>query len=166
MIEAAIALLCISGCAKYTSDCELVVRPRRLPVQSSPAAGDAAYEVTVFAFYVSEKDMERWAPQSYADAQAGQIRNLDTGEVRTFSLMGGQGDDTYVHLTLSRSPVVLVAVDRFDNFYAYRTFEYLVPQVNPVTMTLRFVLWKPEAQFTDSYWKVVNVAKQEEEQEG
>ncbi len=162
-IIVAAVLLCFGGCAKYTSDCELLVRARRLPVQNSPPGGEAAYDVTVFAYYVSEGDMDRWAPASYADAESGQIRNLDTGEIRGYDLMGEQGDDTYIHITLSRSPVLLMAVNRYDRFYAWRTFEYLPPQNDPVTMTLRFLLYETRTQFPDSHWTVVNGNKEEQE---
>ncbi len=158
---AAATLLFLGGCAKYNTDCELVVRPRVRPVQNSPQGGEAAYMVRVYTYYVSESDKDGWAPQSYADADAGIVRNLDTGEVRGHDLMGEQGDDTYIHITLSSSPVLLVAVDPIDRFYAWRVFEYEVPQIDPVTMVLRFQLWETRVQFTDSHWTMVNANLQE-----
>lgn len=169
-------LLVLSGCAKYTTDCQLIIRPRVFTMKPNPTwDGDAAHMVRVYTYYISEDDMlnKTWAPASYADADAGIVRHADTGEVLSHGLIGEQDkEDTYVHLTLSRSPVLLVAVvaNSSYRFYAWRTLDYQVPLTGPVTIPVRFHLWEKNAQITDTYWTVVNADLQEqqaeEEQEG
>lgn len=156
--------LALAGCVKYSVDCRLAIRPRILTTQSSPADGQAAYMVRIYATYVPEAGKERWAPESYADADAGIIRNMDSGAARSHGLMAEQaeGSET-VDMTLSNSPVILVAVDPINRLYAYRYFEYKPPLRQEVLMTLRFLLWKPEARYVDSYWTVVNENMEEAE---
>ena len=152
----------LSGCAKYSSDCDLILRPRVVTVAASlPSGGQAAYDVSLYAFYLSGSDIENWAPLSYADAASGTVRNIETGEILPYSLMGNQSDDTYVHMALSRSPVLLVAVDRYNEYYAWRSFEYKVPLNGPITMTLLFLLY--QADPSNSHWKVVRAADEDGE---
>jgi hypothetical protein len=137
---------------------------------SAQTGGEAAYMVRVYAFYIPENDLisikddtSKWAPSSYEDADAGIIRHIDTGDVRSFGLMGKQSEDTYVHLTVSSSPVVLVAVDPVNKFYAYRAFDYLPPLRDPVRMVLQFRLYETAAEFENSNWTVVNSVLKDQE---
>jgi hypothetical protein len=176
MLFVILLLSTFTSCVKYSPDCELVIRPRVYPQQSTRPGGEAGYLVRVYAFYIPEGDMDinndtsKWAPASYAEAAAGVIRHTETGAERVYGLMGEQGDDTYIHLTVSNSPVVLVAVDQINKFYAYRAFEYKPPLRQSITMTLQFQIWRPnttypDVKFTDSYWTVVNGKAEEEREE-
>ena len=170
-------MLGMSGCAKYTSDCEVVIRPRVLRVQSSPSSGEAAYMVKVYAYYISEDDIENWAPASYADAESGFIRHKISGETRRSGFMREQPDyddgaldeDTYIRFTFSNSPIFLVAVDPVNKFYAWRELEYKVP-LDRLTIVLRFQLWKNAEQYKDSEWYISsenfdNLAETEESED-
>ncbi len=67
------------------------------------------------------------------------------------------GEDGYVHLVLTSSPVVLVAVDPVNRFYAWRTFRYEMPMPR-MEIPVRFLLWRPTAEqpwYDDSEWRVV-----------
>jgi hypothetical protein len=124
--------------------------------------------VRVYAFYISEKDKDgnKWAPASFADADAGIIRHVDTGQERSWGLMGVQGEeDDHIRLTLTNSPVVLVAVYNVndDRFYAYRTFEYKPPLREQVRMIFRFQLWRTETTYTEIPWTFVNGNKEQEQ---
>ncbi len=127
--------------------------PRVMAVPSSPADG-VGYLVRVYAFYISKEDAfaKSWAPANYADADAGIIRHATTGEVRSQSLVEGQGEDDFVHLTITSSPLVLVAVDPVNHFYAYRIIEYQIPMPK-LYIPVRFQLWKTEP-YTDSEWRI------------
>jgi hypothetical protein len=119
----------LTSCKKYSVECELVVRPY-VKITSGSDDHTLGYLIRVYAFYTDEKDYlnPRWRPASWVNAEAGLIRNVATGEVRSHDLMGGQSpEDGYVHLTLTSSPMVLVAVDPVNKFYAWRTFKYEVP---------------------------------------
>ncbi len=146
-------LLCFGGCAKYTPDCEVIVMPRRAPVKASERKVEPAYQVKVFAYYMSEKEMDKWAPKTYAQAQSGQVLNADTGEIRPYNLMAQQAGDTYVHVTISNSPVMLVAVNEYDKFYAWRMLKYEIPTAK-LEIVLRFMLWETTAPYKNSDWIV------------
>lgn len=89
-------LLCANwGCVKPVPDCELVLRPRLMPVSGSPE-DNPTYMARVYAFYIEGRDfrdpiVKEWAPGSWADADAGLVRNSRTGKVRAHNLMAEQG---------------------------------------------------------------------------
>lgn len=172
MSVAVLAAVC--GCGKGDYDTLVTIRPRIMKVQSSPAGGEPAYMVRIYACYIAENEKtDTWYVASYDDADAGIFTNKKTGERRSYSFMAEQPDiedigedetETYVRFIFSRSPVLLVAVDPMNHFYAYRVL--LVPTPMPdMQVTVRFVLWKPEVSFKDSDWVVVNGKKQEEQAE-
>lgn len=167
-----LAALCLAGCGKGDYDTHLVLRPRVRPVQSSLPAGEAGYLIRVYAWYIGEDEKrDVWAPSSYDEADAGIITNLKNNGKRGYDFVGHQPDtdpvkdeDTYIHLTLTRSPVFLVAVDPVNRFYAYRTLE--IPKPMPyMQVTVMFQLWKPDTKFKDSDWTVVNGKKEAAEAE-
>lgn len=158
---AAAATLSLVGCAKYTTEMELVITPRSLVVASSPP-DSPAYMITAYSYYIPEDDIENWAPQSYAEAEAGIIRNIVTGEARSHDFAREQDEDTFIRFTLSSSPVLLLAVDPVNRFYAWREFEYPVPMAS-MTIVLRFQLYRTEARFVDLKWNIVNANLDENE---
>ena len=154
--------MCLSGCAKYSAECELVIMPRLLKASNS-ALDTPAEQVRIYAFYNLGKykgDVEKWRPASYADASEGVVsRNSNPDDFRIYNLMAEQsdeGDDTYVRLVLSSSPVMLVAVDPVNRFYGWRVFEYMIPMPQ-VYMPVRFQIWKPTTDlpvYEDLLWKM------------
>ncbi len=120
------ALAGLAGCKKFSVECELVLQPRVM-VSSGSDPLTPAYMARVYAFYIDENEYRRPSilPASYADAEAGVIRRGT--QVRSHNLMGEQQDDTFVRLVLTKSPVLLVAVDPVNRFYAWRTFQYEIP---------------------------------------
>lgn len=157
----AAVMLCLAGCAKYSTEMLLIITPRSLPVQSSPPASPA-YMITAYSYYIPADDIDNWAPRSYAEAEAGIIRHAATGQARSHDFAREQGEDTFIRFTLSRSPVLLVAVDPINRFYAWRKFEYPVP-IETMNIVLRFLLWRTEARYTDSLWNIVNANLDEAE---
>jgi hypothetical protein len=128
---------------------------------TSPAS-DAltpAYMVRVYATYISDADVLDegvWRPESWADAEAGLVRHRTTGEVRSHGLMGVQDEeDTYVHLILTSSPVVLVAVDQMNKFYAYRVFRYEIP-LETIRVPVTFKTWQWERPYKENEWTFVS----------
>lgn len=163
ILAAAVALTLAStlaGCRKYSVECNLVVQPRVM-VSAGSDPRTPAYMARVYAWYVSETDADanegegNWAPASYADADAGVVRHLVTGEVRSFGLMGEQGEDGYVRMTLTRSPVVLVAVDPVNRFYAWRVFEYPLPFREPYNLPVTFRVYNAAAEYEENEWTIV-----------
>ena len=112
-----------------------------------------------------------WRPSSYADAAAGVIRHRTTGEGRSYSRMGEQDHsaeriDDYIHIPLTSSPVVLVAVDPVNRFYAYRKFEYKIP-IEKILVPVTFKVWLWEQPYKENEWTVIserseNPAREEE----
>lgn len=144
-----LASVVLAGCVKYTAECEVVVMPRRMIVESSPRDG-AAYMVRIYVFYIGkgkiiETDIRDWRPMSYSDAEAGVVTNEKTGKKRYAGFYREQGDDSYVRLPLTSSPALLVAVNEMDGQYAWRSFEYDVPMPR-IEIPLRFMLWKSTAE--------------------
>jgi hypothetical protein len=111
----------------------------------------------VYAWYVSEADARdfNWRPESWADADAGVVRHKVSGEVRSHGQMARQGDDNYVHLTLSQSPVVLVAVDPVNKMYAWRVFKYEMP-LSKIYVPVSFKAWLTE-RYKENDWTVQKV---------
>ncbi len=150
------SLFTLTNCAKFSAECELIVKPR-LKTSSSSADGVPAYDVRIYAFYnvgENQTEVERWRPASYADAEAGVIRRVDDpGNERLYNLMAGQGEDTYAHLVLSSSPVMLVAVDPVHRIYGWRFFQYMVPMPK-MDIVVYFRPWAiTETQPYDDYYK-------------
>lgn len=160
-------LLCASSvsCVKFSPECEVVVRASVQTAQGSTPGVTPAYMARVYAFYISPEEMKArtWAPESYADAEAGIVRHIDTGEIRSTSLVGGQGEDGWVHLVVSSSPVLLVAVDPVNRFYGYRTIEYMVP-LPRLVIPVHFQLWRTEP-YTDSLWWMAPDKSEEPDQD-
>lgn len=150
-----IILSSVVGCKKYSVECELVVQPRSM-ISSGSDSKTPAYLARVYAFYVTEVEARNltWIPASYEDAEAGLITHRGTGEVRTHGLAGGQGDDTYVRLTLTRSPAMLVAVDPVNRMYAYRAFKYEIPLHEPLYVPVTFKVYQSAAPYKENEWTV------------
>ncbi len=150
----------LTSCTKYSVECELIVQPRVM-LTSGSAADTPAYLARVYAYYnigrvpQNQNDPPEWLPGSYADADAGIIRNTATGEVRFHSLAGTQAEDNYVHLILTKSPVLLVAVDPVNRFYAWRTFEYEVP-LERVLVPVVFRIYQWQQPYEDNKWRVIS----------
>ncbi|MDR2891323.1 MAG: hypothetical protein LBV18_07025 [Alistipes sp.] len=124
----AVVLFLATGCSTFSPECELVVQPYAM-VSSGSDIQTPAYMARVYAFYVDEREALEfsWQPDSYTDAEAGIVRHRTTGEVRSHGLAAGQGDDDYIHLVLSSSPVLLVAIDPINGLCAWRVFKYQMP---------------------------------------
>ncbi len=118
--------------------------------------------VKMYAFYIPEGDIHNWRPNSYAEAQAGIVTHQKSGKQRAHGLVAGQRDDNYIHLVITKSPVLLVTVDEFDKMYAWRTFEYEIPAAK-VYIPVHFSTYKGSVE-APSYddgngknkWTVVN----------
>lgn len=150
-----VVLCSVAGCKKYSVECELVVQPRTM-ISSGSGEFTPAHLARVYAFYVTETEArnQTWIPISYEDAEAGIITHRGTGEVRAHSLAGGQGDDTYVRLVLTRSPAMLVAVDPVSRMYAYRAFKYEIPLREPLYVPVTFKVYQSSAPYTENEWTV------------
>lgn len=168
------AMLVVAGCKKYDEECHLVVQPCVM-VSAGSDPKTPAYMARVYAFYITERDEvdECWAPASYADAEAGIVRHLTTGEVRTFGLVAEQREkdasgedaekDGFAHLVLSRSPVVLVAVDPVNKFYAYRTFAFQLPLRAPLYVPVTFRVYNSAAAYEENKWKIASLESEQAE---
>ncbi len=151
----------LTSCTKYSVECELVVQPRVM-VSSGSDPRNPAYMSRVYAWYVDEKDAYdmNWYPASYADAEAGLVRHRVTGEVRSHGLMGVQKSDyqsveeSYVHLILTKSPVVLVAVDPINRIYAYRTFRFKIP-LERIFVPVTFKTYQP-GPYKENDWTIIS----------
>jgi hypothetical protein len=136
--------------------------PRTLPVQGANPASPS-FMARAYAFYNVGKTRalaEMWSPGSYSNAEAGLIGHAGTGELRSYSLMAEQGDDTYARLMITSSPVVLVVVDPLNRYYAYGVFEYGIP-MQRMDITVHFQLWKKDAH-KEGWWTVVSAAYEEQ----
>lgn len=157
IISVLIVLLLSVDCAKFSPECEFVIKPR-LRRMSMDKPGSPAYMVRVYAFYNIGKTRslaEKWRPRSFAEAEAGIINRRGSDEVRSYSLVGEQGEDTFVHLTMTSSPVMLVAVDPLNRFYAYGVFEYEIP-LPRLEIVLPINGWLDKEPYKEAYWTVIN----------
>jgi hypothetical protein len=121
----------------------------------------------VYVWYIDETDARDgiWRPGSWADAEAGIVRHRNTGEVRSHALVGYQSDeDNCVHLVLTKSPVLLVAVDPINRFYAWRVFRYKIP-LESIRVPVTFRVWRWEQPYVESDWTVVSAQSEEENSE-
>lgn len=165
ILVAAALVAGLAGCKKVSAECEFVIKPRLMVAEGSNP-DQPAYMVRVYAFYnvgKLRKDAERdWRPASYAEAESGIISHTRTGEIRSYSLMGEQNDeDSFVYMTLTSSPVMLVAVDPLSRFYAYGVFEYGIPMPT-FYLAVHFKKWETEAPYKDGqYWTVVSAEYEE-----
>jgi hypothetical protein len=167
IIFALVALTILTGCSKFSVECELVLQPHvMISSGSDPLA--PAYMARAYVFYTDDREFltpDRW-PSSYADAEAGIIRHRTTGEGTSFNLMEAQGDDTYIHLTLTKSPMVLVAVDPINRIYAWRTFKYEIP-LERIYVPVSFKAYQ-QTPYKENEWTVIkesdeNAPPQEED---
>ncbi len=157
IILSLVALLSFAECTKFSSECEFIIKPRLMVLDSSNP-GNPAYMARAYAFYnigKTRSEAEQWAPESFSEAQAGLITNKGSKDKRTYNLAGEQGDDTFVHLTLTSSPVMLVVVDPISRFYAYGVFEYKVPMPR-MEIVVHFKEWLSEKPYQEVYWTVVS----------
>jgi hypothetical protein len=167
IIFALVALTILTGCSKFSVECELVLQPRvMLSAGSDPLT--PADMARAYVFYIDEKDYltPAWRPQSYSDAEAGIIRHNSTGEILPFNLTGAQEADNYIHITLTKSPMVLVAVDPVNKIYAWRTFQYEI-SLERLYVPVLFRIYQKE-QFREGDWTFVseeseNVTQEEQE---
>jgi hypothetical protein len=158
MLLSVVALANCGGKAVYDTD--LIIRPRIKISEGSADAGEPAYQMRLYAWYISkgERMKNEWEARSWEDADAGIITNRRTGERRSFEFLATQPDitlaegeelkdeDTYIHLTLTRSDVFLVAVDPVNRFWAYRPLE--MPKPMPwMRLTLMIRTWKEREEW-------------------
>ncbi len=213
-------LTALTGCSKYSVECELVVQPYVM-ITAGSDIHTPGYMVRVYAFYL-EKAQEYledpdWRPGSYADAEAGLIRNIVSGEVRAHNLVGyqewgdgtgqeggsqnnagensggdteegdegtgeegdegtgeegpgnevGGGGDGFVHLTLTKSPVLLVALDPVNKFYAWRLFKYEAP-LERIFVPVSFKIYQKDP-YEENEWRVISLEREQnpaQEEEG
>ncbi len=126
-----------------------------------------AYMARAYVFYIDKKEFlnPTRRPASYADAEAGIIRHISTGEVRSYNLSGAQGEDNYIHLPLTKSPMMLVAIDPVNRIYAWRTFQYEIP-LERLFVPVTFKAYQ-QTPYTENLWRVVRerdeIASQEED---
>ncbi len=160
-----LALAALAGCKKFSVECELVIQPRVM-VSSGSDPLTPAYMARAYAFYIDEREYLHPArkPASYADAEAGIIRHNTTGEVSSFNLSGAQGDDNYVHLTLTKSPMLLVAVDPVNRIYAWRTFQYEIP-LERIFVPVTFKAFQLTPYRESDGWTVIKEADEKASQE-
>lgn len=118
--------------------------PRLSTAPGNPTGG-TAFMVKMYAWYIPNGDIHNWRPNSYAEAQAGIVTHATSGNKRSHNLVAGQGADNYVHIKITKSPVLLVAVDEFDEMYAWRTFEYEIPAPK-VYIPVHFFTYRPTAE--------------------
>jgi hypothetical protein len=162
-----LSIISFTTCGKGDYETDLIIRPRIKIAEGSADAGEPAYQMRVYAWYISkeEKMNNEWEAASWEDADAGIITNVRTGERRSFEFLASQpevelaegevlkDEDTYIHLWLTRSPVFLVAVDPLNRFYAYRSLE--MPKPMPwMRLTLMIRTWKEREKWLD--WNVVS----------
>jgi hypothetical protein len=151
-----LALLALAGCKKYSVESELIVQPYVM-VTSGSDVHTPGHLVRVYVFYTDQKEYlePQWRPGSYADAEAGILRHLSSGEERSHSLVGTQSEgDGFVHITLTRSPMTLVAVDPVNKFYAWRTFKYEVP-LERLYVPVSFKIYQPQP-YKEMEWRVAS----------
>ncbi|MDR2890876.1 MAG: hypothetical protein LBV18_04650 [Alistipes sp.] len=154
----AAALSGFGGCTPFNAECEFVIEPR-LVLMDGGNPVQPAYMARVYAFYGLGKDVEaiqdEWYAASYPDAEAGIITNRDTDEERSFSIVGeqntGEGEDGFVHLTVTSSPVLLVAVDPLYGQYAWGVFEYGIPMPR-LEFYVSFQPWKSVVPYKEGLW--------------
>jgi hypothetical protein len=160
-----VALVNCGGKGVYETD--LIIRPRIKISEGSADAGEPAYQMRLYAWYISDKEKKdnEWVASSWEDADGGIITNTRTGERRSFEFLAEQpqielaegeelkDEDTYIHLTLTRSPVFLVAVDPINRFYAYRTLEMPKP-MSWMRLTLMIRTWKEREKWLE--WTVTS----------
>ncbi len=153
----------LAGCTKYSAECELVVTPYVMAAQSSDPK-TPAYMVRVYAYYINEEDAynQNWRPMSYADADAGIVTHRETGQTMARGLAAGQGEDTFVHIALTRSPVLLVAVDPLNRMYGWRTFKYQMP-LETIRIPVSFQKWREtEPHYKEYEWTMVGEASEQQ----
>ena len=149
-------MFALAGCTKYTVDCDLTIQPR-LMVSAGSDIKTPAIMARAYVWYVSEKEAydQTWIPESYSDAEAGIVRHRTSGEERSYDLWGAQSEeDTYVHITITSSPMMLVALDPVNKMYAYRSFKYQAP-IEQVVVPVTF---KPYQQtpYKENDWIVIS----------
>jgi hypothetical protein len=163
-----LSVVALANCgSKGVYDTDLIIRPRIKIAEGSADAGEAAYQVRLYAWYISREERlnNEWEAASWEDADAGIITNIRTGERRSFEFLAEQpqielaegeelkDEDTYIHLTLTRTEVFLVAVDPINRFWAYRPLE--MPKPMPwMRLTLMIRLWKEREKWLD--WTVTS----------
>jgi hypothetical protein len=162
------ALVALAGCTKYPVECELVVQPRVMVSEGSDPL-TPAYMARVYVWYINKKEHldHKWRPESYTDAEAGVVRHRDTGEVWSFGLSGTQsGEKGYVHIPLTSSPVLLVAIDPVNKLYAWRTFEFRVPLESVLVPVTFRTYYRPEQfPYRDGDWTVLRSESENTPQE-
>ncbi len=149
-----LAVAALAGCKKFSVECELVLQPRvMLSAGSDPRT--PAYMARAYVFYVDEKEYLRPVrrPESYADAEAGIIRHVTSGEVTSYNLSGMQQGDNYIYLSLTQSPMMLVAVDPVNRIYAWRTFQYEIP-LERIFVPVTFKAYQA-TPYKENEWTVV-----------
>lgn len=151
------ALMALTSCFKDEwFSCELILRPQEQLESSgdfSPLGG-----VVLYAFDVSEDDLddEIFAIESYEDALAGVVVNLETG-ARLSPIGQAVAYDEDIEealiLTAKQEEVMLVAIDTQNEWYAYAS--YTVGQNLAIAyIYLPFRPWKTSS-FTQGDWTFI-----------
>ncbi|MDR0906994.1 MAG: hypothetical protein LBM63_00055 [Rikenellaceae bacterium] len=162
-----LSVLALANCGKGDYETDLIIRPRIKIAEGSAAEGEPAYQMRLYAWYISKEERfaGEWEASSWEDADAGIITNTRTGERRSFEFLATQpeielaegeqvkDEETYIHLTLTRSDVFLVAVDPINRFWAYRPLE--MPKPMPwMRLTLMIRTWREREKWLD--WTVTS----------
>ncbi|MDR2912696.1 MAG: hypothetical protein LBV38_05295 [Alistipes sp.] len=143
----------ITGCTKFTPDCELVVLPRLMTSAGSDIQ-NPAYMTRLYGWYIDEKDIMNWRPDTFADADAGIIRHRVTHEVRSHGITASQlGEDIFISMIITRSPVLLVAVDPVSGMYAWRTFKYQIP-LQTTRVPVSFKTYLDTYPYKENEWTI------------
>ncbi len=155
-----ILCLCVgllAACTSVKTDTLYLVSPHIQSVSGQPAYTPT--EAIGFAFYASSTS---WAPASYAQAEAGVLENLRTGELRGYNLHSELDTAGKISFRLTSSPAILVVCDPINRLYAWR--EVSVPENLPqMLLPVYFRLWRTQSLYTDSGWTVVNDFTEESE---
>jgi hypothetical protein len=113
-----------------------------------------AYMTRLYGWYIDEKDIMNWRPDTFADADAGIIRHRVTHEVRSHGITASQlGEDIFISMIITRSPVLLVAVDPVSGMYAWRTFKYQIP-LQTTRVPVSFKTYLDTYPYKENEWTI------------
>lgn len=129
--------------------------------------GDDRIEIANMKIYAFAADTTLWKVRSYEDAVGGIITSeLDPTQQRTVPEYNAYqtNDATRYRMTIDRSPVMIVAVDRTHARYAYTEQRPDLEGESP-TYSVVFRLWQNELwKSEENGWCVVNPALAPEEE--
>lgn len=114
--------------------------------------------------YAYVADTTEWRIASYADAAAGVITRKESTETRdkpNFTAYFERGSGLW-GMEVTDTPLMAVVVDVANRIYAYTKFVPDLAGPSP-TWPVVFRTWRPEAQYKDDGWQVVNESKNNED---